>query len=173
MSECNFFPKPDLALAAILLLFPVLPAHAVQESSGCQDIVIENRSLKICSEFNIGGTDSSSGTAHLPAEIIGVYNGKNVFAGTDGSGRDPDILGYVSDESGGFILKNIITFKCRRSVPECAPGRISTERLSKTVYLVKAGSIPEWQNLYNVLSEASDVAHVSISKDYGVKMDLR
>ena len=94
-------------------------------------------------------------------------------AGTGNAVQDPEVLGYVSDENGGFILKSSLTFKCRKKAPDCAPESLGARKLSKTVYLIKPGSIAEWQDLYQTISALPDVTGITISKDYGMKMNLR
>ena len=168
MPACKFISQSGIVLTTILLLCGAFPAHAAPESAGCQDIVMENRSLKICPAFVIGDSSAAS-----PAEQIGVYDNKPVYAGTGNAVQDPDVLGYVSDENGGFILKSSLTFKCRKKAPGCAPESLGARKLSKTVYLVKPGSIAEWQELYQTIAALPDVAGISVSKDYGVKMNLR
>ncbi|WP_019001491.1 hypothetical protein [Succinimonas amylolytica] len=173
MPARKFISKSGIVLGTLLLLSSAFPAHAVSESSGCQAVVIENQSLRICPEFVIGDNGGSSDIPLSPADSIGVYDNKTVYSRTNGPARDPEILGFVSDDSGGFILKNTLTFKCRKNAPDCAPDSLRARKLSKTVYLVKAGSIAEWQELYRTISALPDVANISISKDYGLKMNLR
>ncbi|WP_406545322.1 hypothetical protein [Succinimonas sp.] len=173
MPARKFISKSGIVLGTILLLSAAFPALAAAEASGCQDIVIESRSLKICPAFIIGAADGSSGSAEFPAEQIGVYDNKPVYSGTNVPARDPEILGYVSDENGGFILKSSLTFKCRKKAPDCAPDSLGARKLSKTVYLIKPGSIAEWQDLYRIIAALPDVTGITISKDYGMKMNLR
>ena len=173
MPACKLTSKSGIVLGTILLLIGAFPAQAASESSGCQNIVMENHSLTICPAFVIGDGSDTSGNAESSAEQIGVYDNKPVYAGTSNSAQDPEVLGYVSDENGGFILKNTLTFKCRKKAPDCAPDSLQARKLSKTVYLVKPGSIAEWQDLYQTIADLPDVTNISISKDYGIKMNLR
>ena len=173
MPACKFISKSGIVPGTILLLCAAFPAHAAPESSGCQDIVVENRSLKICPAFVIGEVSAASESAVSPGEQIGIYDHKPVYAGTGNAAQDPEVLGYVSDENGGFILKSSLTFKCRKKAPDCAPESLGARKLSKTVYLVKPGSIAEWQDLYQTISALPDVTGITISKDYGMKMNLR
>ncbi len=159
----------------LFLSFLLSAGCASANDTGVSVVEVDGRTWTVYENFSLAAnsSDSLESVSGKTPSFLGTHDGAAVFASSEqNSQRADNVIGFVNDGENTFMLGKNITFRCKKSVPQCVPSGIEAEELAGGIYSVKANSLSEWKSVLSAISSSPDILKYEIIKDFGVKNEL-
>lgn len=151
--------KISLLGLAALLAFPSAVFASVHED-------FNGEGYTVFTDFRVESsvTDSEG----LPGGAVGWFGNSPVY---EENSDHPGYLAFIlkDGESRGILLKNTITFKCRTPGSSCVPDGIEAEKNGRK-YVAEAEDFSDFQRIFRLLKESSEVKQVVPQVDAGIEL---